>query len=60
MYFIHKPILSFIRFRILKFELYRPVNLILFVVIIFAVSYIVSLIISKIPKIRKILILVKD
>jgi len=60
MYFMHKPILSFIRFRILKFELYRPVNLILFVVIIFAVSYIVSLIISKIPKIRKILILVKD
>ncbi len=60
MYFIHKPVLSFIRYRILNFGFYRPVNLILFFVIMFVVSYITSLIISKIPKLRKILLLVND
>lgn len=60
MYFIHKPVLSFIRYRILNYGFYRPVNLVLFFIIIFAVSYILALIISKIPKVRKVLILVKD
>lgn len=60
MYFIHKPVLSFIRYRIIDLGFYRPVNLALFFVIIFIVSYVLSLIVSKIPKLRKILILVKD
>lgn len=60
MYFIHKPILSFIRYRIIDLGFYKPVNMILYFIIIFAASYVLSLIIYKIPKLRKILILVKD
>lgn len=60
MYFIHKPVLSIIRYKIIDLGFYRPVNLVLFFIIIFAVSYILALIISKIPKLRKWLILVKD
>lgn len=60
MYFIHKPVLSIIRYKIIDLGFYRPVNLVLFFIIIFAVSYVLALIISKIPKVRKALILVKD
>lgn len=58
-YFIHKPILNVVRAYLWHFITLRPVLAAAVFVLTLAVSFIIAFVISKIPKVRKWILLIK-
>lgn len=58
-YFIHKPVLNVVRTYLYRYITLRPVLTVAVFALTFSVSFVIAFVISKIPKVRKWILLVK-